>query len=220
MGRMGLVLEGIKNQLAIAFAPMLKELADRFNNLAKENKGFGEQATQTAETIATGFGYVADVLHGLHVVIKGLQLVAEGFGGAFYSVIQGIMEAVVALNDAVARDINKTIGFFNNLGASIEELPLMTNSEWVNDFRKFADGSRDRVARVRGELHDLAMQEMPSDKIAAFFDDVRKRAEEAAKAVVDNQPGSGDFESEDEGANKDKERMQKELEAQREALAE
>jgi hypothetical protein len=219
IGRIGLVLEGVKNQLAIAFAPMLQELANRFNNLAKENKGFGDQATQTAETIAKGFGYVGDVLHGLHVVIKGLQLVAEGFGGAFYSVVQGIMEAVVALNDAVARDINKTIGWFNSLGASISELPLMTNSEWVNDFRRFADGSRDRVARVRGELHELAMQEMPSDKIAAFFEDVKARAQEAAEAVVASQSGGGSFESEDEGASKYAEQQAKLLEAQREALA-
>src|SRR5690606_2213582 len=98
----------------------------------------------------------------------------------------------------------------------------MTNSEWVNDFRKFADGSRDRVARVRGELHDLAMQEMPSDKIAAFFDDARKCADEAAQAVVNNQPGSGDFDSagEDEAAKKREEERAKLLEAQREALAE
>jgi hypothetical protein len=218
MQRIGRVMEGIKNQFAIAFAPMLKEFADRFNSLAKENKGFGEQATRTAEMIATGFGKVADVLRGLHVVFKGLQLVGEGFGGAFYSVIQGIMEAVVALNDAVARDINKTIGFFNSLGTSINELPLMTSSEWVNDFREFADGSRERVSRVRQELSDLAMQEMPSDKIEKFFDAVRMRAEEAAQAVVAAAPGGGTFESEDEGSKKEEERRQKELEAAREAL--
>lgn len=222
MGRIGLVMESVQNHLAIAFAPMLQELADRFNNLAKENNGFGEQATRTAEMIATGFGYVGDVLRGLHVVFKGLQLIAEGFGGAFYSVIQGIIEAVVALNDAVARDINKTIGFFNALGASISELPLMTNSEWVNDFRQFAEGSRERVSSVRQELSDLAMQEMPSDKIARFFDDVRARADEAAQAVVENQPGGGGFDSsgEDEAAKKREAERAKLLEAQREALAE
>lgn len=219
--RIGRVLESVRNHLAIAFAPMLQELAERFNNLARENNGFGQQAAQTAESVAKGFGFLGDVLRGLHVVIKGLQLIAEGFGATFYSVIQGIMEAVVALNDAVARDINKTIGWFNSLGASIEELPLMTNSAWVNDFRQFAEGSRERVARVRGELHDLAMQEMPSDKIAAFFDDVRKRADEAAQAVVDSQLGGGSFASggEDENAKKRELERAKLLEAQRQALA-
>jgi hypothetical protein len=220
MERIGRVTEGIQNQLAIAFAPMLQELADRFNNLAKENKGFGEQATQVAEMIATGFGKVLDVLRGLHVVLKGLQLVAEVFGAAFYSAIQLAIEAVVQMADAIPRHINGMIKVFNSLGASISELPLMTNSEWVSDFRKFADGSRDRVTRVRDELHELAMQEMPSDKIAAFFDDVRKRANEAAEAVVAAQPGGGTFESEDEGEGKERERREKELAAQREALAE
>lgn len=218
MGRIGLVMEGIQNQLAIAFAPMLKELADRFNNLSKENKGFGEQATHAAEMIAIGFGRVADVLRGLHVVFKGLQLVGEGFGATFYTVLEGIVVAVAKLNDAVARDLNKTIGFFNRFGASIDEIPLMGESQWVQDFRKFAEGSRERVGRVRQELQDLAMQEMPSDKIAAFFDDVRKRADEAAQAVVDAQPGEGTFESEDEGGKKEEDRRQKELEAAREAL--
>jgi hypothetical protein len=219
MERIGRVMEGIKNQFAIAFAPMLKELADRFNNLAKENKGFGDQAVRVTEMIATGFGYVGDVLRGLQVVFKGLQLIAEGFGAAFYSVIQGIVEAIVKLNDVVAREINYSIRAINMLGASIDELPLMTDSEWVNDFRDFADNSRERVVRVRQELHDLAMQEMPSDKIEKFFEDVRKRSEEAAKAMVDGMPGGGTFESEDEGDKKQQEKAAKELEAQRQLLA-
>ena len=222
MQRIGRVMEGIQNQLAIAFAPALKVLADRFNELAKENKGFGEQATQTAETVATGFGYVGDVLRGLHVLIKGLQLVVEGFGSAFYSVLQASMEQTVALSDMVARELNQTIRWFNALGTSISEIPLMTESEWVNDFRQFADGSRNRLVRIRDELHELATQEMPSDKIARFFEDVRASAEEAAQAVVDSQPGSGDFDSsgEDEAAKKREEERAKLLEAQREALAE
>lgn len=217
--RIGRVLESVRNHLAIAFAPMLQELAERFNTLAKENKGFGEQATQTAETVAKGFGQLGDVLHGLHVVIKGLQLVGEGFGGAFYSTLQLVMEAIVTVNDTIAKSLNQTIRFINHFGGSLSELPLMTNSEWVQDFRRFADGSRERVARVRGELHDLAMQEMPSDKIARFFEDVRKRADEAAQSVVDNQMGGGSFESEDEGDSKYAEQQAKLLEAQREALA-
>lgn len=219
MGRIGLVMESVQNHLAIAFAPILQELADRFNNLAKENKGFGDQATRSAEIVATGFGYVGDVLRSLHVVFKGLQLVAEGFAAAFYSAVQGVIEIVAGISDVVAKELNVTIRGLNQLGASIDEIPLLDQSEFMASVRRFADGSRERVGMVRSELHDLAMQEMPSDKIEEFFEAVRKRSQEAAEAVVAAQPGSGSFESEDEGANTEREKQAKILEAQREALA-
>jgi hypothetical protein len=94
----------------------------------------------------------------------------------------------------------------------------------MKSFRHFGEDSRSNVAAVAGELHDLAMQEMPSSKIEAFFDAVKKRSQEMAEQMVAAQPGGGTFESTDEGADakakKDEERRLKELEAQREAMVE
>ncbi|HEY0941892.1 MAG TPA: hypothetical protein VGE08_17500 [Steroidobacter sp.] len=219
LARVGLTMESIRNHLALAFAPMLKELADRFNELAKENNGFGRAAVDAVEKALVPVGWLADGLHGLHVILKGLQLVAEGFGSAFYTVLEGIVVAVSTMSDAIASDINKSIQFFNNFGASIAEIPLMGESQWVQDFRNFAFESRERVANLRSGLHDLAMQEMPSEKIRKFAEEARTALDEVAKATVAARPGGGSFESEDEGDSKYAEQQAKLLEAQREALA-
>lgn len=220
MGRIGLVMESVQNHLAVAFAPMLQELADRFNNLAKENKGFGEQAVRAVERVGVVIGWLADGLQAIRILFKGLQLVAEGFAGAFYSAAQGVIEIVAGISDVVAKELNVTIRGLNQLGASIDEIPLLDKSEFMASVRRFADGSRERVGMVRSELHDLAMQELPSDKIKKFFENTRAAADEAAKAVVAAQPGGGTFESEDEESTKEREKQAKLLEAQREALAE
>src|SRR5690606_7589076 len=55
MSRIGRVMEAIRNQITIAFAPLLKELADRFNAVARENRGFADAARDAAEAVIRGF---------------------------------------------------------------------------------------------------------------------------------------------------------------------
>lgn len=224
MERIGRVMEGIRNQLAIAFAPMLQEIADRFNAVAKANNGFGSQAIATAEGIAAAFAKVADILRGLHVVAKGVELIFTVMGSSVVSVVQGFVEVFATAIDFITNEINNAIRGINKMGGSIDELPLITDSDWMKSFRQFGEESRQHVSEVATELHNLAMQDMPSTKVEAFFDAVKKRSQEAAAAMVADQPGDGTFVSPDEEADKkakkDEERRLKELEAQREALVE
>lgn len=188
--RMSHVFEAIRNKITVAVAPILEELADRFNKIAKENKGFGDQVVSTMESVSRSFAFVLDRVHEFHVAIKGLQLVAEGFAAAFFSALELVMNAITSVTDAVAKAINFAIRAVNQFGGTLAEIPMMSESAWAQDFRRFADGSRDRVGRVRQELHDLAMQEYPSDKVEAFFSAVQKRAQEAAEATAAAMSGS------------------------------
>src|SRR5690606_30043013 len=95
-----------------------------------------------------------------------------------------------------------------------------TQMPFMQTLREFADQARNKVGEVRSELHDLAMQEMPSDRIAKFMDEVKAKAQEAAEAAVQVQGaiGSGTFESPNEQEEKEREKLAKELERQREGL--
>jgi len=219
MERIGLTMEGVKNQLAIAFAPILGELANRFNTLAKENEGFSKQAGQAAERIIMGFAKVADVIQGLRVVMKGLELVGVGAWAAIVSGAQLAMEAFTAIHDAWVRVQNAIARGLNALGAQIEEAPLFSEGPFMTDLRQFADEARDRVGAVRSELHELAMQELPSGKVTAFLEDVKVKAQEAAEATAAAMPTrGGTFVSPDESAQAEEDRQQEELDKRREAL--
>jgi hypothetical protein len=219
--RIGRVFESIRNHVTIALAPIIAELADRFTNAAKANKGFGEIARNVVEASIRGFGKVLDVIHGLRVTIKAAELVAKGFGAAFYSAGQLILEVFTRVVDGVTSAINVGIRAVNQLGASVEEIPSWAESDFMKGVREFADASRNEIGTVREELHNLAMQEMPSAKFERFLEDVKNRSREAAEAAEEAQQGLGQgnegFAVEEDTTEADK--KAKELEALKEHIA-
>ena len=184
MSRIALTFEAIRNKITVAVAPILKALADRFNDVARANKGFGDQAVQVFDTLIRWAGKFADVLHSLRVVFKGVELIATGAWAAIVSGAQLVAETVAAMVDGINAPINAVIRKMNELGANIAELPSISDSDFMVGIREFADEARNKVGEVQAELHELAMQEMPSDKIAAFLEDVKNKAQEAAESVA------------------------------------
>lgn len=218
IAKIGRVFEGIRNQITIAFAPILKELAERFNAVARANQGFSDQARSAAEMSITAFAKVADVVQGLRVVLKGVELVARSFGAAFVSAGELIIKVFATISDAVTKAINLGIRAVNQLGASIEEIPLFENSAFMEGLTRIGDAARDKVGEVRQELHDLAMQDLPSGKVEAFLEDVRRRAQEAAQAAAAVSGGGDIAFGESDADRRAREQAEAEMERQREAL--
>jgi hypothetical protein len=224
MSRIGRVMESIRNQITIAFAPLLTELAERFNNVARENQGFGNVARATTESMISGFAKVADVIHVLHGVLKGAELIVVTMKATWISVAEAIVRAWAAVADGLVKTTNLGIRGLNALGASIEELKSPSDSGFVKGLREMGAEARAEIARVRMELVDLVSAEWPSDQAEEFLAAVRARAQEAAEAMAAAQAGGGTFVSTDEEAEKkakkDEERRLKELETAREAMVE
>jgi len=218
MARIGLTMEAVRNQLAIAFAPILGEIANRFNALAKEHGGFGEMATQLAERLTHAFARVADVVHIAQIAFKGLQLTFATIGEVFWKVISALADGFAGFVDGITGGVNLIIRGLNSLGANLEQLPSLAESEFMHGLRSVADTAHEITDRVRMELIDLTTADWPSDKVRAFLEDVKAAANEAAAAVAGAQPGNGTFVSSGEGAQAEEERQQKELEKRREAL--
>src|SRR5690606_11243782 len=88
MARIGRTFEAIRNKVTVALAPLLKELADRFNAISKENQGFGQHATRAVEIAIKGFAKLADAVHLVNIGFTGLKTVAMGFSAAFWTVLE------------------------------------------------------------------------------------------------------------------------------------
>lgn len=187
MARIGRSLEGVRNALAIAVAPMITEVSERLSELAKNQGGFSEATTKAAEQSGRALGKLADVAQGLRVVFKGVELVGIGFGAAVVSAVQLATEAVNKLVDGTVSATNAAIVALNKLpGVELELLETdWSNSEGMKTFRRIADELRNKVGETRSELHDLAMQPMPSAQVEEFFAAVRDRANEAAQQLVE-----------------------------------
>lgn len=225
------VMATIRDKVVIALAPFVTELSNRFKALAIDNKGFGEQATKSIEFVIRSFAKLADVVQGLRVVIKGAELIGVGFGAAMLSAIELAITGFVKFDNVVREVVNKAIDYLNEIpGVEITPLDLTDEDNgFLGALHDMGESARNEVGVVREELQALAMQEMPSAKVEAFFEDVKRRAREAAQAAVDARgammgggaEGFGEsLDPEAEKARKEKEALQEKLDGQLQQLRE
>jgi hypothetical protein len=220
----GDVLDAIKDRIAIGLAPYIQEIATRFTDAAKASGSWQNETDAAIAFVLRGIGKVADVLQGVRVAFKAAEVVGIAFGAGIVSVLQIATEAFVSFRDTGSKVINALIEQLNRIpGVDIAKIDLWTDSAFMQGFRGMADELRDKTVQMEGELHDLAMQELPSDKVEAFLEAVRVRAEAAANATVRareelkaaSQEGLAGF---GEDTSKEDERKKKEAERAREQL--
>lgn len=179
------VIEGAGNALTVALAPYVEEVANRFTEAARQSGGFGNEIKSAIEKGMRVAGKFADVLHGLRVVFKGLELVGVGFGAALISSFQLAMEALSKVHDGIANVVNSIIDDLNKIpGVDIAKDDMFTDSPFMQGVRNMGDEARDRVGAVRSELQALALEQLPSDKVESFLQSVVEKSEEAAQKVA------------------------------------
>lgn len=201
-----MVITGVANTIAVELSPYVQVIAEYLRNAAVESGGFKKQISEAIESGLRGFANLADVVQGLRVVFKGVELVAVGFGAAVVSAVQLVLEGFSILDEAVISTTNMIITAANSLGADIQLIDPFTNSPFMAGVRELGDTTRNKVAEVRAELSELAMQKMPSEEVAKYLDDVKKKATEASQAVVESRKGMIDMPEENEETTKKREK--------------
>lgn len=202
-----MVLKGVANTLAVELSPYVQVVADYLREASIESGGFKKQIGEAIKTGLVGFGHVADVVQGLRVVFKGVQVVVVGFGAAAASVIEVVASSIANLMDGFVLGANLAIAAQNKLtGSATEFLSLPSESAFMKGIHDLAESARDKVGELRGEFADLAEQQMPGDRVAQFLEDVKNKANEAAQAVVDSRKRMFEMPEENEEAKKKKDR--------------
>ena len=159
----GLAIEGAKDQLVVALAPALSEIAEHVLAILPPADQMRENFTNGLKSIAVGVGYLMDTYQQLKTVILS---VAYGAVGAFELLLMGIKK----LADGI-------IWVTNKLFDSDLKTP-----EWIAS-------TVDAVDTMRQSIGDdiKASFNSPSnvDSVNSFFDNVIKKSEETAKAMAD-----------------------------------
>jgi len=181
----GDVLDAIKDRIAVGLSPYIEEIATRFTDAAKASGSWGDTTDSAIAFVLRSIAKVADVLQGVRVAFKAAELVGIAFGAGVVTVAELATEAFVAFHDEGSKVINALIDQLNKIpGVEISKKDLWTDSAFMTGFRGMADELRDKTVAVEGELHDMAMQELPSTKVEAFLEAVRVRADAAAASTV------------------------------------
>ena len=156
------VFEGIGNTLSKEVSPFMEVLNKQFIEAAKEGGGIGPKVSASFDALLGAIGFVADAIHGLRVVAKGIELIMVGANAAI----------IISFDE-----LNKSIAQTLNLIPGVNIKPSAGLSEW-------AENSRQQVIALEAEIISMVNAELPSDKFKKFTDEVKVAAQEAAEEVV------------------------------------
>jgi hypothetical protein len=169
------VFEGFGNQIAVAFSPIVSELAANFYQTALDMNGAGSVGDRVVQALVKGFGFAANAVKGLKIAVMGIQYVfakmAQGATFALSKLLIMIDKAIEKYNEiADVFNLNK-IDF-----KPAEQLGLLSDA-----FGAEADNIKDRIQTALNEP-------LPSDQIQSFYDTVQAKARETAEVVAANAP--------------------------------
>lgn len=169
--------KGFAQQLTILVAPALTDIANRLFNVAEESDGVGSAAQKAFDFVIKSAGVMANGIHGVQVVVKGLE---AAFAGVATVAVKGFGLIVEG---------------YSNLASAIPGIDI--NYE-ETAFGRLEKTTADNFKKTMEELNALALEEIPSEKLEKYIEEVTRRSTELAEQVVeaagDMSDGVGDLE--------------------------
>jgi len=181
VSRAGGVFEGLGNQFAVSFSPIIQATADSFRQAALDSADFGNIGQKAAQMLVDGFGYVSDIFHTVYgvilqgsLIVKQLQLAIIDFGSTMTPVFQGMIDLY---NTFANSFVGKKLG--------LEEI----SSSAEQAFQSMSQNARNDIQLLEDKIFEFGNSEPPSEGIQTWYDNIQAKARETAEVVADNAPG-------------------------------
>jgi len=155
---------GAARTLTIQLAPIIEAVANKFTEAALAGGGFGEQIKGGISNALKAVGIFADGLRGLEIIFKVLQIAAEGFLLHVQFMFSKLQEGALAI-------IN-----------TYREMRGLDPLEGIN---VSLDENLASVERLKGELHGLLMEKLPSEGLQETLDEITLMAEASAQKIAE-----------------------------------
>ena len=177
-------------EAAIAVAPILTELANKFIDISNEAGGMGNIAVKALDGIVKGVGVVADAFHGWVMIVQGVKTAFHGLHMVTANVFASMLEGLNSTLKFAADGINALIRQMNRIrGVNLEEI-VVGHSEMARNLRVAGINAQIEFADAMFGLHEIAARELPSDQFEKFVEQARIKGEEAAQAMLAAQGGA------------------------------
>ena len=179
------VVTGLANKMTVKLSPIIEAIANQFIDAAVESEGFGNSIDKAFNGALAVVGVFADGLHGVQIIFKTLEVAAIGFSALAVKVFEGVTDLIAMSVDGWIMIVNDAIRSMNSMiGTDLEEIPEIKSSKFVTGVTEVAENMIGLVNKTNGELHDLAMQELPSDQLKAFIEKVEVAATKASEILT------------------------------------
>ena len=162
------VTQSFSNQFTAELAPVVEAVAVKFAESAKEAGGLGKVATNTVNSLVSGFAFAADVVNGLKVVFLGVKAAA-------INALGGITSGIAFIDIGITALINKIPG-----------LQATTN----DTLQGVAASIAEKAQESAGAFQVALLTPPPSESIKPFVSELMDNAEIAAKEVAAERQGN------------------------------
>lgn len=202
LSQIGAAIEGDIQKSVAELSPFITAMAEEFSEFIKESGGISQYVVPAFEKVAWVVGVFADGLRGVHVVFKGVEVVARGFIAAVAVGFDVLVKAAAAVGNAIIDGIlwpfRKTLEIAAKFSDEAKEALNSFNDaanqiklDGIKGVEDFAAAQVDAMEMAKGELHELLMQPLPSQRIEEFIEGVKTKAKEAAPEIAAALTGSG-----------------------------
>ena len=171
------VFQGFGNQIATELSPLVSELAANFYQTALDSNEAGNVGSRVAQALVSGFGHVANAVHGIKIGINGIRFVFATMGQFALTVISEMTKSF----DILIAGYNKMADVFD-----WEKITVSPSEE----FKAIADAFGKTADDIKAEITESLNAPLPSDQIQAFYDEVQAKARETAEVVAANAPAT------------------------------
>lgn len=158
-------MTGVARRVTVDLAPVIEALANEFVSVAKDTDNFGATVFDVTRAILKPINWVADGIRGIQVIIKAVEV---AFRGLAYGAVAS----------------------FNKIGRGYVELANLIpgiDIDYDSTFLgRLEQSTADAVDAAISELHNLAMEPLPSHEIEAWVSKIQAASEEAAEAIAEN----------------------------------
>lgn len=204
MYKLGVGTTALKQQLTTELAPVVAAMADEFREYTAAHGGMNNMIAQGMEYGAKTVGFMADSLHGLNLIIKGVNVGVKAIEYAFISIAQPVSDAMYSVGQTIFKVITQPLltalqiagAFDDDIAAMAVRLESFGNMPAPQLFDNVdALNAKMELSDAIWQLQSLAAEPLPSAGIEDWFKNAKSRIQEAAElyasSINRNDKGKG-----------------------------
>ncbi|WP_136487876.1 hypothetical protein [Vibrio sp. H11] len=195
MYKINAATQGIYQSFTSQLAPIIAEMADGFLRYTQQFGGMNTIIAEGIHSTTQGVGLMADSLHGVEIIIKGLAVAWDGFKVGFMAAAQAVTTGLHQLGQFIFQLVISPLqvaldlaGNFSdeaaNMAASLRQFSNMPPPQ-LFDASTVNQASLD-LNNSLWELRTLASQPLPSDGIEQWYQDTMAKFNDLSKAYVES----------------------------------
>lgn len=166
MARVKAGITGLSQQLAVQFAPLLTDIANRLFGIGQESGGMAAAAGKAFNFVIKATGVMANGIRGLNIAWVGMQ-----------NIVQRVARFVIASLDKMAKGVFELW----------QKLPWVDKAQYESQFDGFLLSMDSAVEQTAERLRELAETPLPSQQIENYVDNLERAFESSAEVAAKTQ---------------------------------